>query len=359
MTLDELRQKYPDLYQGKNDAEMVYTLSQVTGASPVRVAYDMGLDPSGFAQNEGTMDDLGTSLELGYEQTKRGLANLPNLLYALATGENLYETPEMDNEVARIQGTFSPGYQAAQREIGSAWDEGRYGDYALGLITNPGYTGNQLMQSGAPMVAGGIVGAGIRGVTALGALGSGMLARGAATAAPYIGEAVPSAAIQYKDLLDKDVDPRTAALTGLATGVGVGATAGLGGYLAGKAGYMDPEKFFSGMTRKVGDDTVPLSYKGQIGYGMLAEGAEEAVQSPWEEAMANVAQGKPWNEGLGRAAIEGGIAGGIIGGGFNALAPPLRRITPDQPADLLQDEQQADPAQPGVNPPGAARRATG
>lgn len=352
MTLDELRQKYPDLYQGKNDAEMVYTLSQVTGASPVRVAYDMGLDPSGFAQNEGTMDDLGTSLELGYEQTKRGLANLPNLLYALATGENLYETPEMDNEVARIQGTFSPGYQAAQREIGSAWDEGRYGDYALGLITNPGYTGNQLMQSGAPMVAGGIVGAGIRGVTALGALGSGMLARGAATAAPYIGEAVPSAAIQYKDLLDKDVDPRTAALTGLATGVGVGATAGLGGYLAGKAGYMDPEKFFSGMTRKVGDDTVPLSYKGQIGYGMLAEGAEEAVQSPWEEAMANVAQGKPWNEGLGRAAIEGGIAGGIIGGGFNALAPPLRRITPDQPADLLQDEQQADPAQPGVNPPG-------
>lgn len=348
MTLDELRQKYPDLYQDKTDADMVYTLSQATGASPVRVAYDMGLDPSGYARNEGTMDDLGTSLELGYEQTKRGLANLPNLVSGLVAGQNLYETPEMDNEVARIQGTFSPGYHETQREIGNAWDEGRFGDYALGLATNPSYVANQLAQSAPAMVGGGFVGMGVRGAVGLGALGSGMLARGAAIAAPYAGEGTVAAGIQYKDLLDKEVDPRTAALTSLATGVGVGALAGLGGFASGKVGFVDPERFLSGMTRKVGDDTVPLSYKGQIGYGALSETGQEMLQSPWEQAMSNVAQDKPWDEGLARSAIEGGIAGGIMGGGFNVLTPPLRRITPNQPTDLLVDQpdqtQGLDPA---------------
>lgn len=337
-TIAELRAAYPDFLKDKLDTDIVRMLAEKDGLSLPYVAYELGLDPAEWQQNEGTMDDLGTSLELGYEQTKRGIANLPNVVSGLVTGENLYETPGMDNTIQRIQSTFSPGYYETQQAQDSAWDEGRYLDYAAGLVTTP-YLANQMAQSVPSLVGGGIVGAGLRGVAALGALGRGVVARGVGTAAPFIGEGSVSTGVGYKNLLDQGVDPQTAALAGIAQGVGAGAAAGLGGYLAGKAGYVDPERFFAGMTRRVGDETVPLSYKGQIGYGMLAEGAEEAVQSPWEEAVSNVAQDKPWDEGLGRAALEGALAGGIIGGGINALTPPLRRkIDSNTQTDLLQDQ---------------------
>ena len=157
-TIAELRAAYPDFLKDKSDTDIVRMLAEKDGLSLPYVAYELGLDPAEWQQNEGTMDDLGTSVELGWEQTKRGIANLPNVVSGLVTGENLYETPEMDNTIQRLQTTFSPGYQEAQREIGSAWDEGRYGDYALGLLTNPGYTGNQLAQALPTMAGGGLSG---------------------------------------------------------------------------------------------------------------------------------------------------------------------------------------------------------
>jgi hypothetical protein len=261
----------------------------------------------------------------------------------------------MDDTIQRIQTTFSPGYYETQQAQDTAWDEGRYGDYALGLVTTP-YLANQALQSAPTMVGGGLVGLGLRSVAALGVLGRGAMARGIGTAAPYIGEGAVSTGYGYTNLLDEGVDPRTAAAASLAMGAGVGAVSGASGYLAGRAGYVDPERMFAGMGRRVGDDTVPLSYKGQIGYGTLAETGEEALQSPWEEAVSNVAQDKPWDEGLGRAALEGGLAGGIMGGTVNALTPPLRRkIDSNTQTDLLQDQTDQPRA---WTPPGSTYRPT-
>ncbi len=52
---------------------------------------------------------------------------------------------------------------------------------------------------------------------------------------------------------------------------------------------------------------------------MALEAGQEALQSPWEQAMTNVATGEEWDQGLARSAVEGAIGGGIIGAPFNVF----------------------------------------
>lgn len=63
---------------------------------------------------------------------------------------------------------------------------------------------------------------------------------------------------------------------------------------------------------------------GNVAKGMLKEGVlEEAPQSAQEQVATNLATGKPWADGVGKAAVSGAIAGAGMGGGMSAAGEVL------------------------------------
>lgn len=74
-------------------------------------------------------------------------------------------------------------------------------------------------------------------------------------------------------------------------------------------------------------------YPARVLKSIFSEGVlEELPQSAQEQIFHNVAMGKPWDEGVGRAGAAGLVTGGIMGGGMAAvtrgIAPPPTPITP-------------------------------
>jgi len=69
----------------------------------------------------------------------------------------------------------------------------------------------------------------------------------------------------------------------------------------------------------------------RIAGGAVSEGVlEELPQSMWEQAAQNYGEGKPLGEGVAEAGAMGMLAGGVMGGGFNALQG--RQKKDDKPA---------------------------
>lgn len=174
--------------------------------------------------------------------------------------------------------------------------------------------------------------------------GGGLVGRGlvkAAGVAPWVagaaGEGVVgagSAAEQIRQETEGGLTtPEQNAMAGL-SGVGTGAFGAVGAKFAGsklgqKLGIADIEASIAG-----GSVGQPAS-KGITGLakrmagGAVSEGiVEEGPQSAWEQAMQNLATGKPWFEGVGNATAMGILTGGAMGASFNALprsepaAPP-------------------------------------
>ena len=83
-----------------------------------------------------------------------------------------------------------------------------------------------------------------------------------------------------------------------------------------------------------------MSLAKRIPAAMVQEGLiEEFTQSAQETIMQNLAEGKPWSQGVLRSGVEGALAGAAMGGGFQALAsqgqpqvPPPGAMTPEQQA---------------------------
>lgn len=174
--------------------------------------------------------------------------------------------------------------------------------------------------------------------------GGGLVGRGlvkAAGVAPWVAGAVGegvvgagSAAEQIRQDTEGGLTtPEQNAMAGL-SGVGTGAFGAVGAKFAGsklgqKLGIADIEASIAG-----GSVGQPAS-KGITGLakrmagGAVSEGiVEEGPQSAWEQAMQNLATGKPWFEGVGNATAMGILTGGAMGAAFNALprsepaAPP-------------------------------------
>ena len=130
----------------------------------------------------------------------------------------------------------------------------------------------------------------------------------------------------------------------------------------------DPDVLLAGGVRSA-DNTAGLGTR--VAGGMIREGLlEEAPQSAQETILTNIALGKPWDEGVGRAIGEGATLGAAIGGAFNvprgaavpeertpgstpdpAIGPPKPEpmVGPPMPAGTVPTDVvvPADPAAPG------------
>ncbi|MBP6807247.1 MAG: hypothetical protein KA125_03030, partial [Chromatiaceae bacterium] len=345
-TLAELRELYPSVYQGKSDFAAVKLLADARQASLPLVAYELGLNPEDYYQNESNSQDFGTDLAIGGAEAVRGVAGIANIAAAPFTDEQLITTPGLDEYIQRQQATMSPNRQRAQGELDQAWEDGGFWNILGEYASEPAYLTGMGLQSAPAMVGGGVGGMALRGAARLGA---GALARGLGAAAPYIGEGAIAGGMDYAQMVEQGVDPQVAAGYGALAGAGVGALGGVGGAFANRMGITDVSRALSGARRVDGD--VPLSYGRQLGYGSLNEAGQEILQSPWEQAMQNLATDQPVTEGLARSAVEGGILGGVMGAGFNAM--PRGR---GRELDLTQDRDNTqglvNPAQPFAGVPG-------
>lgn len=73
----------------------------------------------------------------------------------------------------------------------------------------------------------------------------------------------------------------------------------------------------------------------RIGKGVVSEGLlQEFPQSAQEQIWQNIAQGKPWNDGVLNQAVQGGVVGGVMGGvGGGITSPHVAEAKPDPLAE--------------------------
>ena len=109
-----------------------------------------------------------------------------------------------------------------------------------------------------------------------------------------------------------------AALTGIGTGVIAGAAGRIGGSVE------------SAIFNKSVRETMANKPWAAVGKSAFTEGAEEAFQAPTETIPQNWAEGKPWDEDLGKNAAQSLVAGAAMGGGAHGLMRTLRFAKPGE-----------------------------
>lgn len=259
---------------------------------------------------------------------------------------------------------FSPATQQAQAAVDKA--EGFFP--TLGAIAdNPRSIVPLAFESLPSTVAGGAIGrlamplvsggAAKLATTRAAAAGEGVAADAAkkqllksGAVAGGIGEGV-TAAGQPMSQISEDVDPLRAAGASLGTGAGTALLGAAGGRLAARAGLVAPEAAIAagtfgggvnGATTKTG---AALNYGKRIGGGAIAEGVfEEMPQSAQEQAWQNFAEGRPLDEGVGKAAAQGLVAGTAMGGAFNAM--PRGKGPETNQERILREVSERGPGQP-------------
>lgn len=227
------------------------------------------------------------------------------------------------------------------------------------LGTNPGMLADKIFESLAGTVGAGAVGAkavaaymprAVEAATAAGltgeaaqafiadkiakvAIGSAAAAEGAQQAGS-LAESARQAGVPWKQY----VGPA------LASGAGTAAIAAASGGVAKRVGIGDIEADIAMRGARGGVKTDPGFVVNRAAIEGFKEGAiEEMPQSTQEAAWENVAKGRPWDEGLGKAAATGLATGAGMGGGHAALSRPGK----DQPAapgsaPVLKGEIRAD-----------------
>lgn len=278
--------------------------------------------------------DLGvTALKgaVGLPEAVVGLADIPT---GGRVGKALEEYGYRPGETQKIlESWYSPTQKAANKRVEDA--EGIV-DTTVAAVKNPSVVANTILESLPLMGAGGLVGRGI--------VGAGKLA-GRAVSAPLAagaGEGLMSAGSTAETVRQQTPDGLlTPEQSALAAGSGAltGAFGWGGGKLAQKAGIVDFETALAGAT----GNATRRGLAARVAGGAASEGfLEELPQSAQEQALQNIALGKPWDEGLDQAAVLGTLSGGIMGGGMNALSP----------ASAPEAAPTVPPVEPPVAPPG-------
>lgn len=232
---------------------------------------------------------------------------------------------------------YSDKYKAQKAEIDAIENDPNLStkDTAIAMAkfyaSNPSYTGLNIVRSAPSMVLGGGYARLLKGT------GAGAVKRGAA------GEGAVMAG-QQMETIDPNVDPARAALASLSTGVigaGIGAA---GGKLANKMGIGDIDTMLAGGgVRGTGPvDLVKRGVAKRAGIGLAQEGTEELGQSLTEQGAKNLAEDKPFSQGMMRAGMEGTLAGGTLGGAMGAISRGEARPVVDETA---QSDEAATVAQ--------------
>jgi len=296
-------------------------------------------------QNKGIAADLVTDLKRGVEQLPGIVTGVADIPIAAITGDTYAD--KAANALGGITGfapakwakeaeaEYSPGRVEARRNIDKAWEDNKtpfsdaangdmsgIGQVAKAYIQNPQQLVGSVVESLPSMIGGAKVGQ--------------ALTKAAGIAAPVLagagGEGAVMAGQQMNQLTEAGADPRTAAAASAVTGLVGGATGVVGGKLAQRMGVIDPDTAFAGgamrgVTEEAKDQTIKGMLKEgakRVAGGAVSEGAfEELPQSVLEQVLSNLAQSKPWDEGVSRAAVEGTLAGSLMGGAFNIMPPKV------------------------------------
>ncbi|WP_297360285.1 LPD38 domain-containing protein [Thauera sp.] len=301
------------------------------GAADPAVALDLTYDPAWTPskRNTGLASDLATDLKRGAQKLPGALTGLADIPVAALTGER-YVSRAADalGEATGFQpgkwadaaaDEYSPQRKAGAAAIERAWQHGSAGDIAGAYLRNPGNVAGLVAESIPSILAGGLVG---RAALA----GAARLAPTAAAApiAPVVAGAAGEGAMiagQTMESISDDVDPRRAAAAAAAAGLAGSALGVAGGAFARRLGVIDPETALAGGVAATG--RAPMGLTRRLAGGATAEGLlQEMPQSVTEQALQNWAEEKPLGEGVARAAVEGTMAGGLIGAGANVM--PVR-----------------------------------
>jgi len=288
-------------------------------------------------QNKGIIGDIGTGLKRGVEQMPgmvTGIADIAAAPVSAITGINRPFSRAADyvGEKTGFQPSkwaeqaaqeYSPEMQQSLKAVEQA--DGFTGTLkAIG--ENPRSAVNLIAESLPSTLAGGILARGAMGavvgaekLAAMKAAGdtAGLMKAGAI--AGGIGEGAVTAGQQMSQT-DYNVDPLRAAGAATAAGIGTGIIGGISGRVANKLGMADIEGSIAAGTLGAGKKAGAGAYAGRIAGGAVQEGAlEEMPQSAQEQVWQNVANSKPWDEGVGKASAQGLVAGMAMGAGVNAL----------------------------------------
>lgn len=301
-------------------------------------------EPKGF---------LGHARDLGLSAVKSAIA-VPELIVGLADiptggrvgkfleneGGSFGFRPKEAKEI--LSDLHTDQFKAQQRQFQEA--DGVLDKTSVAL-ENPSLIANTVVESVAPMLAGGVAARGVMGATKLGQMG----AKGAA-AAGAIGEGTMMAGSQA-EAIRQETDDGLLTPTQAGAAVATGALGTLFGYLGGRVaqrfglGDVDTMIAQGAKPQIVAGEIAKLPAKSiprQVVEGAISEGfLEELPQSISEQIIQNLALDKPWSEGVEDAAVMGTLAGMAMGGGASLYS------------GMTRPAQQADEAPPaaGNEPP--------
>lgn len=212
-------------------------------------------------------------------------------------------------------------------------------------IQNPSLIANTVVESAAPMLAGGVAARGLMAGTRLGQAGARAAERGAsaaqqaqaagraAAAAGAIGEGAMMAGAQA-EAIRQETDDGLLTPTQAGAAVATGLAGTLFGYLGGRVaqrfglGDVDTMLARGANPQQVSSEIAALPAKSiprQVVEGAISEGfLEELPQSISEQIIQNLALGKQWSEGVEDAAVMGTLAGMAMGGGASLYSGMTR-----------------------------------
>lgn len=240
---------------------------------------------------------------------------------------------------ATLDEYLSPEQKTANEKLAQA--DG-FVDTLATAVDNPSTILHTGIESIAPMLAGGVV---ARGVMAA----PGIAGKVAPWVAGAIGEGTISAGMGAESIRQQTED-------GLLTGeqAGLAGLAGVGTGLIGAGGAKIAQKLGIGEidTLLAGGNAGAATTKGiarKAAEGAAVEGVfQELPQSTQEQALQNIALGKPWDEGLGNAAAMGLLTGAALGGiagplGGKSLVQPTPTAENPTPAPVPAPDPAAGP----------------
>lgn len=291
-----------------------FAIKKATGTStPFRDAAGYWGDVTGFKPGEAAKYIEG-------EEMKSGLSK-ETQTQKKAT-EKAWEESKTDNFAIKLI-DFVSGGKSTAADVKDAWSKADMSYVAQALIDNPRVPLLTVIESVPSIIAGG----GLSRATSLLALKSGVKLPGYMAGA--IGEGMITSGMTVDELVDKGVPRERALQAGRWAGAITGGVSGASGKLAGKLGLEDIDSLMAGKATEKVANRIPLSVR-TVG-GTIQEGVEEGVQSAQETMWQNWAEKNPLGKGVVRAAVEGAIAGSMMGAGSNVYGG-IKEIAEGKPA---------------------------
>lgn len=369
MNLEEARKRIPELAGLSDESALnvihkVYYPTMDKAQLAERLGYKAPTPPAPERSWGEVAQDVGiTALKsaIAVPETVVGMADLVSGGRAGKLAEEAGFRPR--EAKAMLDEGYSDKQKAAFKAVQDA--EGIGGTF-MAAVENPSVIGHSVLESAAPVLAGGVVARGLMGIGARGVSAAaggvgpaipGVMTRAigspqaAGLVAGALGEGVTMAGSAAEQIRQQTADGLlTADQAGLAAATGIAGTAigVLGGRIAQKFGVGDVDTMLAGAAANpaLAKGVVRSTLEAAFSEGVL----EELPQSVVEQVLQNQALGRPLDEGVDQAAVLGTLAGGAMGAGANLVSraggPAPEPMVKPQPGPMGRAAQKAPaPAQ--------------